>query len=186
MSNYLKSILIHGLALPGLFIVISLSSGWYGLEKIKAKREVAQKRADELADTTVKINAMEEKLSGRTEQMAYWEERIEGEVVQKITKTLQTIMEDVSPIELRQTGLGRPSGRSALAGNTENQYSRFQISFEGGFEPMQHVLAELEARMPQIVLEEFYVKPSREVSGLSFQVSFVCWTSPEAASSETL
>lgn len=186
MSIYLKSILIHGLAAPGLLILISLGSGWYGLEKIKVKREIAQKRADELADTTVQINAVEEKLSGRTEQMAFWEDRIEGEVVQKITRTLQTIMEDVSPVELRQTGLGRPSGRSAFAGNTENLYSRFQISFEGGFEPMQRVLAELEAWMPQIVLEEFYVKPSQGGSGLSFKVSFVCWTSPEADSNQTL
>lgn len=186
MSTYLKAILIHGLVIPGLFIIISLSSGWYGLEKIKAKREVAQKRADELAETAVQIDAVKAKLNGRTEQMAYWEERIEGEVIQKITKTLQTIMEGFSPAELRQTGLGRPTGRSAFAGNTENEYSRFQVSFEGGFEPMQQVLAELEARMPQMVLEELYVKPAINSEGLSFQVSYVCWTSPETPTSDTL
>ena len=121
------------------------------------------------------IEVADAKLDGRRDKMSVWEEHLNGEVVQKITRELQEIMETYSELELTQTGLGRPASRSMLGGSTENHYSRFQTSFEGGYGPMQQVMAALETQMPHLVLEEFNIKPSQNPGTLSFHATYLCW-----------
>lgn len=175
MGQYSKAILVYGLALPGLVILLSLAGSWYGMGKVKAQKEQAQERAKQHTDLQNEISAAEKKLAGRSEKMSEWEPHLKGEVVQKITRTVQEILAGYPDKELTQIGLGRPASRSMLGGSTDNHYSRFQMSFEGGYGPMQQVLAAMELRMPHLVLEEFEVRPSTNSGILSFNVTFLCW-----------
>ena len=59
-----------------------------------------------------------------------------------------------------------------------------QLSFEGGFKPMQMLLAELEREMPNLMLESISIKsePSRaevESGKLKFTVLYLCWEKPK-------
>lgn len=108
--------------------------------------------------------------------MEVWEQCLRGEVAQNITRVLQEVMEPYRENELKQIALGRPASKSGLAGGTENSYSRFEIVFEGGYGPMQEVLMQLETRMPNLVLEELLVEPSKNATTLSFRAIFTCWS----------
>lgn len=175
MTSYMRAILIYGLTLPGLVILLIFAGAGFGLNKVGAAKKRIQVLAEEVRKTTAEVATVDAKLEGRVERMAAWDKCIQGEVIQQITRVLQEVMEPYSEEELKQTQLGRPANRSTLAGGTENHYVRFEIAFEGGYGPMQQVLAALEARMPHMVLEDFSVEPGRNKKALTFKVTYTCW-----------
>lgn len=178
MSIYRKAILVHGLCVLGLAVLILIGGAWYGLHRVRTQRKEIQASAEEARRLTAELDAARSKLRGRREQMAEWNQCLRGEVAQQISRVLQEITEPYREDELRQVALGRPANRSTIAGSTENSYSRFEMVFEGGYEPMQEVLAKLETRMPNLVLEELLVEPTRNAAVLNFRIVFTCWSCP--------
>lgn len=176
MSIYRKAIAVHGLCVLGLAVLFLIGGAWYGLHRVRSQRKEIQTCAEEARRLTAELDAARSKLKGRREQMAEWEQSLRGEVAQQVNRVLQEIIEPYREDELRQVALSRPANRSTIAGGTENSYSRFEVVFEGGYEPMQEVLARLETRMPNLVLEELLVEPTRNSAVLSFRIVFTCWS----------
>lgn len=177
MSIYKKAIAIHGLFVLCIAVLFLIGGAWYGLHRVRTVRRDIQKTAEESRQLGVELEVARAKLQGRVENMQAWDKCLHGEVVQLVTKALQEVMEPYQENELKQIALGRPTNRSGLGGSTENSYSRFEVVFEGGFGPMQEVLAQLETRMPNLVLEELLIEPSRNATVLSFRAIFTCWSS---------
>lgn len=178
MSIYRKAIAIHGLCVLCFAILFLIGGAWYGLHRVRSVQKEIQKSSEQALQLRSEMEAAHAKLKGRKERMEAWDQCLHGEVAQQITRALQEIMEPYREEELKQIALGRPAKRSALAGSTENSYSRLEVVFEGGYGPMQEVLAQLETRMPNLVLEELMVEPNRNTTSLSFRAIFTCWSIP--------
>lgn len=182
MNRYSISIVIFGGVLP--FIGLSLFGGFliYGRAKLHEKRESKEALFATYQQSAGKVANVEEELAieGRAEQMAYWDEQLRKEFVQSLTQNLNEIISQFSEEQLVRTEFSRPGTGSALASKTKNPFTRFNLSFEGGFGPMQTLLTELEVRMPQLVVESLQMKPvadpgPKSKGRLRFDVTYLAW-----------
>ena len=112
--------------------------------------------------------------------MEYWNSVFSEDTTQSFNVSLDKIMGRFDGNQLRLAAASRPSGRSAVGAETEAESSLFLLTFEGGFGPMQELLAELEARMPQLVLERLTITPGRHTGkgyqrSLKFEVTYMAW-----------
>ena len=187
MTKHTQSILLFGLILPCGVLLLVLGGIVYGRGKLETADQVKNQEYDKFTQADAKVRLIESELSaeGRRDQMAYWEEQLGKDFIQSLTKNLNEITGNFDEDQLLRTELSRPTARSPIAGTTENEYSRFKLSFEGGFGPMQRTLAELEMRMPQLVLESLKVTPGRSnnlpggVPKLQFDAVYLCWQDNE-------
>ena len=182
MNRYRTSIVFFGGLLP--FIGLAIVGGLllYGRGKLHAKGEAKEALFSTYQESAGKAANVEEELAieGRAEQMAYWDEQLQKEFVQSLTQNLNEITSQFSEEQLVRTEFSRPGAGSALASRTTNPHTRFNLSFEGGFGPMQTVLTELEVRMPQLVVEALQVKPvtdpgPKSKGRLRFDVTYLAW-----------
>ena len=155
MSKHTQSILLFGLILPCGVLLLVLGGIVYGRGKLQGADSAKIQAYSQFTEADSKVRVIETELSeeGRRDQMAYWEVQLGKDFIQSLTQNLNEITSDFNEDQLLRTELSRPSSRSPIAAATENEYSRFKLSFEGGFGPMQRTLAELEMRMPHLVLE---------------------------------
>jgi hypothetical protein len=121
----------------------------------------------------------------RREKTAYWTSKLEKDVVENLTENLDRILAKYDPEVLRQTEMGQATGASAIGPKAKHPHTRMQLSFEGGYKPMQILLAELETEMPHLILESISVTPRPATSDsvkstLQFRVVYLCWEKPKA------
>jgi hypothetical protein len=110
---------------------------------------------------------------------------VEKDVVESLTENLDKILAKYDPEVLRQTEMGQATGASAIGPKAKHPHTRMQLSFEGGYKPMQLLLAELETEMPHLILESLSVTPRPTVSdsdksSLQFRVIYLCWEKSKA------
>lgn len=182
MTKHTQSIFIFGLILPCALLFLLLGGIVSGRGKLEKADQAKKEAFTQFTEADTKVRLIESDLSaeGRRDQMTYWEEQLGKDFIQSLTQNLNEITGNFDENQLLRTELSRPSSRSPIASATENDYSRFKLSFEGGFGPMQRTLAELEMRMPQLVLESLEVLPGRDNrSGgspkLQFNAIYLCW-----------
>lgn len=178
MSRYTQSIIVFGLVIPGFLLGVLLGGVYYGKERLTTLKAEKRKLYEGFQQSSAKVGILERELTAgqRRDQMRYWEEKLGKDFIQSLSQNLNDVVEPFSDKQLLRTELSRPAGRSTLAPGTEADYSRLKLSFEGGYGPMQRALAELEIRMPQLVLERLDISPIRnEIRPLKFDITYLCW-----------
>jgi len=185
VSKHRQAILIFGVVLPALFI-LGLAGG-----ALKARTQINQDHNAKVADlesyesARSQVTELDAYLAtqNRREEIEYWSSKLGQDFIQSLTENLNRILAKYEPDVLKLTAMGQASGSSTFGTQVENPSSRIQLSFEGGFKPMQLLLAELETEMPQLVLESINVgiipaKNEMETGSLSFGLVYLCWEKP--------
>ncbi len=180
-SPHRQAIVVFGIVIPFALLGLVVGLTYFGHSKLKENHE--KKLADlerynraksQVAELDAFLTA-----NGRREQATHWNEKLGKDVVESLSETLDKILAKHEPETLRQTEMGRLPGNGGLGAKTEHPYSKMQLRFEGGFKPMQLLLAELEAEMPQLVLESIQVAPKassdNESRTLQFSLVYHCW-----------
>lgn len=161
MTRHTESIVFFGYVIPFVCAGILAGGIFYGRSQLQQTEARRLKVWEEYTTAAREADGIEQQIAapGRRAMMAYWDECLDKEFVQTLTQNLNDIQRRFSEEQMLQTELGRPAGRSSFGANSENPYSRFKISFNGGLGPIQFALAELERRMPQIVLDDMRITP---------------------------
>ncbi|MCF6238653.1 MAG: type II secretion system protein M [Candidatus Marinimicrobia bacterium] len=182
---YKQSIIVFGMVIPGIALLAVLIVMW---SMIGGVETTYQTRVEALKQT--KLAQLQEKslglkLSPRRGQMEYWAEHLEQDATQGLNESLDDIFKGFEGNQLSLTLAKRPSGKGVLGKVTEASTSVFNLSFDGGYGPMQQMMAELELRMPQLVLEGLSIEPGKHTGkgyqrALKFDVTYMAWAkSPE-------
>lgn len=187
VTKHRQAILIFGVVLPTLFI-LGLAGG-----ALKARTQINQDYHAKVTNleshesARVQVIELDAYLSTqhRREEIEYWNSKLGQDFIQSLTENLNRILSKYEPDVLTQTAMGQASGASSFGTQVENPSSRIQLSFEGGFKPMQLLLAELESEMPHLVLESINIVPiapknETETGRLGFTVIYLCWDKPKA------
>lgn len=187
VSPHRQAIIIFGVVIPVVFIGALLGATFYGKGKISHLHNEKVAQLERYQTAEVQANQLEATMSAdnRREKMAYWNSKLEQDFIQSLTSNLNTILAKFEPEVLTRTEMGQAKGAGLIATRTENPHVRIQMSFEGGFKPMQLLLAELEAEMPQLVLESLTISPvpaksERDTGKLKFGVVYLGWEKPKA------
>jgi hypothetical protein len=177
---YRNAIIIFGMAIPGIGLLVVLVVMWVMLGKFEQTRDrkVAAREQSRLAQLGEK--ALAAKLEPRRGQMEYWAEHLEKDVTQSMNVSLDAVLKRFDGNQLRMASARRPAGEGLLGSDVEAVASLFEITFEGGFGPMQETLAELETRVPQLVLDKMEIAPGSHTGqgyrrSLKFTVTYEAW-----------
>lgn len=186
-SPHRQAIVIFGIIIPIVFIGALLGGTFYGKSKIAHIHNDKVAKLERYEAAKVQANQLEATMSAdnRREKMEYWNSKLEQDFIQSVTSNLNTILAKFEPDVLTRTEMGQAPGASNIGPKTENPHVRIQLSFEGGYKPMQLLLAELEAEMPQLVLESLSIQPipsqsERDLGKLRFGVVYLGWEKPKA------
>lgn len=182
LSPHRQAILIFGIAIP-LALIIAVSFVTY-LGHTKLQESFQTKAESLLRYEAIQAQVAEEEAflskDKRRDKAAYWKSKLEQDVIESFSKNLDTILAKYDPKILRQTEMGQAAGVDSIGSNAKHPNTRMLLGFEGGFKPMQLLLAELESEMPQLVLESISitpksVTPGEETGALTFSVVYLCW-----------
>lgn len=187
-SKHRQAILIFGVALPFALVLGLIATTLYGRAKLNRAHTEKVANLESYQRATSQTNELEAMLSldDRREKVAYWNSKLDQDFIQTLTQNLNTILAKYDESVLKQTEMSQVSGGAAsIGGKTENPHSRIQLSFEGGFKPMQLLLAELETEMPQLILEDLAIRSTPAASEgstgqLHFAVTYLCWEKPKS------
>jgi len=186
MTRYTQAIIVFGLALPMAGLALLTGLVFEGRKRIKSEASAKALAYENHIETARETGLIEDWLAGegRRERLAEAEALLDEEYIIGLTRNLEEICNGFSEIELTRTELSRPSGSSPVAGATRNRHARIKLSFEGGWGPLQQTLAQLEVRMPHLVLESLQIKPVRNPQTqygavLQLDVTYLCWQNPQ-------
>ncbi len=180
-SPHRQAILVFGLVVPILLLGLVFGGAHFGHSKLKSSHQ--EKVANLEKYNTAKAQAVELDTylttNGRRDQATYWQSKLNQDLVESFSENLDKILAKYDSEVLRQTEMGQAPGAGGFGSKTEHPYSKMQLRFEGGFKPMQLLLAELETEMPQLVLESLSMAPKpgsgNERGTLQFGVVYHCW-----------
>lgn len=186
LSHHRRAILIFGIVIPLLCILgISVATfiGSNELKKNFNEKVDSLERFKAAQQLVVELEAMLA-TDDKREKVNYWNSRVEQDTVQSLTENLEKILSKYDAEVLNRTEMGQASGISGIGTRTSHPFSRMQLSFEGGFKPMQLLLAELENEMPHLLLESISIRPqparaAGEKGNLQFGVVYLCWEKPQ-------
>lgn len=187
LSPHRQAIAIFSIGLPALLFVGLLVAVLHGrgrLHQSYAEKE-SNFRSYQQASTQVRELEALLTLDNRRDKVEYWNKKLDRDFVQTLSTTLNELLAKYDDSVLKQTEMSKAKIAASIGSKTENPHTLFQLKFEGGFKPMQLLLAELESEMPNLVLENITIKsvPSKvegEPGILQFNVSYMGWEKPDA------
>ncbi len=183
-SKHRQAILIFSVGIPLLIAAIVFGAAFYGRSQLHAVYKAKQDAFEEHKRAESATRELEAELSveGRKEKIAYWTEKLDQDFVPTISTTIDEILKDYDEEVLRQTSMSQLPGDSAIAKSKRDTYDLVSLGFEGGFKPMQLLMAELEEEMPQLVLEKLSVTPltnektaTEGTAKLNFNLTYLSW-----------
>ena len=187
LSPHRQAILVFGIAAPAFLLVAVSVATFIGNSKLSTSFETKLETLERFRTAEAQVKELEGFLTteNRREKTAYWTSKVEKDVVESLTENLDKILAKYDPEVLRQTEMGQATGASAIGPKAKHPHTRMQLSFEGGYKPMQLLLAELETEMPHLLLESLSVTPRPTVSdsdksSLQFRVIYLCWEKSKA------
>lgn len=187
ISPHRQAIIVFGIAAPAFLLIAVSVATFIGSSKLKTTFATKVETLERFQTADAQVKELEAFLTteNRREKTAYWTSKVEKDVVESLTENLDKILAKYDPEVLRQTEMGQANGASGLGAKSKHPHTRMQLSFEGGFKPMQLLLAELETEMPHLVLESMAITPrpattESDKSTLQFRVVYLCWEKPKA------
>lgn len=176
---YKQPIIIFGIVVPGALLILASIVIWVMMGKFELKRDSQNEALEARRLSQVKEKKMEKALSYRKGQMEYWNAQLERDVLQNFNETLDSILVKFDGNQIRMLEGSRPQGKGELALLSNASYARFSLVFEGGYGPLQEVIAELEARMPQLVVENMALSVGASSAGpgasIKLTITYLAW-----------
>jgi hypothetical protein len=184
MSAYTKPIIRFGLITPAVFNGILLAGALLGVSKLSDIREKKELRYKE---QTMRVNAMktlEADLAPKRPAFEDQKKLLLGDPGQILTRILESLQPKYKEIELERSSLVFPLDRGRIGRHVRTDLARVKSSFQGGFGPMQEALFQVEALMPQAVLEDLKISRKADLlldrpDHLVMEITHTCWKAVE-------
>ena len=193
-SKHTQAILIFSVAIPLLIAGIVFGAAFYGRGKLNVVYHEKQDRFESFkhAETATRELEAELEVEGRKEKIAYWNEKLNQDFVPTLSDTIDRILKKYDEEVLRQTSMSQLPGDSTISKTKRSAYNLVSLGFEGGFKPMQLLMAELEEEIPQMVLEKMTITPktneksaSEGTGKLNFNLTYLSWKKRESDNPES-
>ncbi len=189
MSKYTKAILLLGY-LPSAVILIALCiSAFYFRADLETKKKSRKAAYASYQEDLKQLDVLEAYLSKnqRREKMKFWETHLDEDLLQTLSSNLKEILANYDEKDLQNTEIGQPTSASPIASQTENNFSRVNLAFEGHYSAIQEAVTEIEFRMPQLSLESLSITPNIQGVGpgklprLKVKLNYLCWLKPKTS-----
>ena len=187
ISPHRQAIAIFSIVIPSILIIgllIGILHGRGKLQASHAKKEEAFQTYQAAKSSVTELEAFLS-LDNRREKVTYWNKKLNQDFIQEISGRLNEILAKYDDSVLKQTEMKKAQKSALMGNNAKHPHSVIELSFQGGFKPMQMLMAELERDMPNLMLESITISPDPasadgETDKLNFKVNYLCWENPKA------
>lgn len=172
---YKQSIIFFGIVIP-VIVATAIIAGCIILKNNMSETFEA-KSSEYMAYTRTQRSALqvEGQIARQRPHLARWKSELAEEPTSAIRNHLKAIYEKYPSKELQETEFNPIPGKSGFGSASVQKSSQVSLGLRGTFRTVQRALAELEARMPQLQLQELKMDPSQQGTLLNFQVSYTAW-----------
>ncbi|WAC21568.1 hypothetical protein OVA24_09245 [Luteolibacter sp. SL250] len=172
---YKQSIIFFGIVLPVLGLLALVGACFYIKSEMSDSFAVKMSQFRAYSQGRQAAMQTESKIKSQREHLERWKKELAVETTSTVRTHLKTITDQISSKEFQETGFDPLTTRSGFAAVTQQKSSQFRMGFRGTFRSAQRAMLELEARMPQLTLQELKATPSDQSTLLNFQVSYTAW-----------
>ena len=172
---YKQSIILFGIALPLLGLGVLIGALHFLKSEMTESFTVKTAQYKVFAQSRNAAVETESKISKRRPHLARWKEELSSETISAVRTHLKTISGIIPSKEFQETDSARLDSRTGFSSATTQKSSMIRLGFRGTYRSVQQGLLELEARMPQLQLQELKITPSAQSSLLNFQVTYTAW-----------
>lgn len=185
MSAYTQPILRYGLITPLVFNGLLLGAVGFGYFKLSNIRAEKQKLYQENNMRLTAIKQLESQIAPQRKLFDEQKKMMQADPGQLFTKILDVVLPKYNEFELERTSLVFPLERGAMGTLVKSDISRVKSSFEGGMGPMQETFLQVEALMPQALLEDLKIIRKSDPlfnrpDHLLIDAIHTCWKAGEA------
>jgi hypothetical protein len=172
---YKQSIIFFGIVLP-MFAMAAIIGGCFFL-KTHITESFEAKTAQFQIYTQSRNAAMqiEGSVAKQRSHLARWKQELSADTRSSLRNNLKQIADKLPSKEFMETVFDPVPGKGGFGAASTQKSSQFNLGFRGTYRTVQKALAELEARMPQLQLQELKIDPSAQGGLLNFQVSYTAW-----------
>lgn len=186
MSAYTTPIIRFGVVTPLLFNCLLLGGAMAGLNKVG---EVRDRKLKLYQEQTMRLAAVQElEMTNAPKRSAFDDQKrlLQADPGQLFTRILDKLLPKYKEIELDRNSLVFPLDRGRLGRTIKTDLARVKSSFSGGLGPMQEALLQVEALMPQVMLEELKISRKADLlisqrEHLVLEATHTCWKAQETA-----
>ncbi len=182
MSAYSGPIVKNGVVIPMLFLLVLIGGIAYGLSKIKTEGAAREKIYGEYLIRVKNANLLESQLKPGRDRQKKMVELLKAEIKPAISKYLGESMTRYKDkdYELQQVSMKHIEDRGAVGNMVQANLSKVQMTFRGGYGPMQETLFDLESQMPQLQMEKIVIARTKSFGvnqreALTFNVDYIAW-----------
>lgn len=118
---------------------------------------------------------VEGKIAKQRPHLERWKTELSQETTSAFRTNLKAIAEKLPSKEFQETSFNPIPGRGGFGTASAQKSSQLSLGVRGTFRSVQRALLELEARMPQLQLQEIKIEPSTQNNLLNFQISYTAW-----------
>lgn len=172
---YKQSIIFFGIVLP-LLVVAAIIGGCFFLKNhISKSFEVKTTQYRVYTQSRNATMQIEGKVAKQREHLARWKKDLSADTRSSLRNNLKQIADKLPSKEFMETEFDPVAGKGGFGAASTQKSSQFRLGFRGSFRTVQKALAELEARMPQLQLQELRIEPNTQGNLLNFQVNYTAW-----------
>jgi hypothetical protein len=175
-SSYRGPIAVFGLFLPcvGAAAVIALS--YFAKSRMAESLDAKIGHFKSYEQTRQAVLALELDLAPQRPHVERWKTRMSSGTAGIVSTSIKEITDQLPPGEIQQTAFDPATPVGGFAAVTANKSAPVRVAFRGTYRTVQRAFMDLEARLPQLQLQELRVTPgSSSQSLLNYQVSYTAW-----------
>jgi len=172
---YKQSIIFFGIVIPMLALAAIIGGCFFLKNYINQSFDVKTSQYRVYTQSRNSVMQIEGKVAKQREHLARWKTSLSTETTSALRTNLKLISEKLPPKEFQETAFDPIAGKGGFGTASNQKSSQIRLGFRGTFRSVQRALAELEARMPQLQLQELRIDPSQQGGLLNFQVNYTAW-----------
>lgn len=172
---YKQSIIFFGIIVP-MLVVAAIIGGCFFLKNYITKSfDVKTSQYQVYTQSRNATMQIESKVTKQREHLTRWKADLSSETTSALRTNLKLISDKLPSKEFQETAFDPISTKGGFGSASTQKSSQVKLSFRGTFRTVQKALAELEARMPQLQLQQLRIEPGLQGSLLNFQVDYTAW-----------
>jgi hypothetical protein len=172
---YKQSIIFFGIIVPMLAVAAIICGCFFLKNYIANSFNVKTSQYQAYTQSRNATMQIEGKVARQREHLKRWKSDLSVETTSSLRTNLKLISEKLPSKEFQETAFDPISGRGGFGSASTQKSSQIRLGFRGTFRTVQKALAELEARMPQLQLQELRIEPTQQGNLLNFQVHYTAW-----------
>jgi hypothetical protein len=175
-SFYRGPIVLFGFMLPAVAAGAIICLSYLGKTRMSESLEAKIQHYKGYEQTRQAAIAVEKDLAWQRPHLARWKSEMAAGTASSASAALKDITERLPPSEIQQTAFDPGLGSGGFGAVTANKSSQVRIAFRGTYRSVQKAFLDLEARLPQLQLQELRINPGGGTQSLlNYQVTYTAW-----------